>query len=160
MTINHVTALSATQDSQALIEAITSADLITINVWADNLAQIAPVILKELIQRQHLKKPRLNILVCENSFMNGQLLHNEILKAYTYQELINLDSVTTFPNTVVDRIVLDYVTADQHSEAIGDSFELAIESSQLIDPKTPPILATGYTLNLQKYLERKLYIIN
>lgn len=41
LTIDHVTALSATQDSQALIEAIVSADLITTSVWADNLAQIA-----------------------------------------------------------------------------------------------------------------------
>lgn len=160
VTIDHVTALSATQDSQALIEAIVSADLITTSVWADNLAQIAPVILKGLVQRQHLQKSRLNILACENAFMNGQILHDEILKADTQQELIYLDAVAAFPNTVVDRMVLDYVTAGQHSVAIGDSFELAIESSQLVDPKTPPIVGAEYTQNLQKYLERKLYIIN
>src|SRR5690625_7916767 len=43
---------------------------------------------------------------------------------------------------------------------IGVEFELVIEQFNLIDPTERPIEGAIYTDNLQKYLERKIYIIN
>ena len=43
---------------------------------------------------------------------------------------------------------------------IGKDHELVIESDKLTDPANPPIQGAEYTDNLQKFLERKLYVIN
>ncbi|WP_265331644.1 mannitol-1-phosphate 5-dehydrogenase [Enterococcus avium] len=71
-----------------------------------------------------------------------------------------LEQVATFPNTAVDRMVLEDERNGEKVINIGVDFELAIERNKLVDPTSLPIKGAEYTDNLVKYIERKLYIIN
>lgn len=71
-----------------------------------------------------------------------------------------LEQAAAFPNTAVDRMVLEDQRAGEKVINIGVDFELVIERNKLADPATEPIEGAEYTDDLQKYIERKLYIIN
>ena len=158
-TIKHVQAVSSLNED-TVIEQIEDADIITTSVWADNLSKVAPTILKGLKERQKNNKPRINILACENAMFNSELLRDYILKydgGITGEEL---DALAAFPNTAVDRLVLMDYQGENSVINIGKDFELVIEKNKLVDPNHLPIKEAVYTNNLQKYIEKKLYIIN
>ncbi|MGY3750280.1 mannitol-1-phosphate 5-dehydrogenase [Vagococcus acidifermentans] len=159
--INNVKALSSILHFDQVTQELKKADIITTSVWADNLSKIAPLILDGLIQRKAENKPVVNILACENAHFNSEILKNEILKADFENSISNaIDSIATFPNTAIDRMVFDKNVNGKHVVSIGDDFELVIDSTQLAIPDSKPIKGAIYTDNLQQFLERKLYIIN
>ena len=142
-----------------MIQEIVSADILTTAVWADNLSKVAPTISEGLYQRFLLSKKRINVLACENAMFNSEILKKEILKLGQLTEE-QLEQVATFPNTAVDRMVLEDERNGEKVINIGVDFELAIERNKLVDPTSLPIKGAEYTDNLVKYIERKLYIIN
>lgn len=159
-TIDRVRAVSSMSDKAAAVEALAEADLITTSVWADNLSRIAPVLLEGLQARQRLGRSRINILACENAMFNSELLRSSILEVAGEAFSKELDELAAFPNTAVDRLVLEDRRDDRAVIHIGRDHELVIEQSKLAVPGSQPIQGAVYTDNLQKYLERKLYIIN
>lgn len=158
-TIDKVRALSPIENTDEVIAAISTADILTTAVWADNLSKVAPIISDGLYQRFLQTKERINILACENAMSNSEILKKEILKLGQLNES-QLDCVAAFPNTAVDRMVLEDKKNGENVINIGVDFELIIEKSKLADPKVRQIKGAKYTGNLDKYIERKLYIIN
>ena len=158
-TIDRVKALSPIKETEQVIQEIVSADILTTAVWADNLSKVAPTISEGLYQRFLLSKKRINVLACENAMFNSEILKKEILKLGQLTEE-QLEQVATFPNTAVDRMVLEDERNGEKVINIGVDFELAIERNKLVDPTSLPIKGAEYTDNLVKYIERKLYIIN
>lgn len=158
-TIDRVKALSPIEETDKVIQEIVSADILTTAVWADNLSKVAPTISEGLYQRFLQSKGRINVLACENAMFNSEILKKEILKLGQLTEE-QLGKVATFPNTAVDRMVLEDERNGEKVINIGVDFELVIERNKLVDPASSPIKGAEYTDNLVKYIERKLYIIN
>ncbi|GCF93475.1 mannitol-1-phosphate 5-dehydrogenase [Enterococcus florum] len=158
-TIDRVKALSPVDEAAEVIQEIVSANILTTAVWADNLPKVAPMISEGLHQRFLQSKERINVLACENAMFNSEILKKEILKLGQLTE-DQLEQVATFPNTAVDRMVLEDERAGEKVINIGVDFELVIERTKLADPTSLPIKGTEYTDHLVKYIERKLYIIN
>lgn len=140
-----------TQRDEVIRQCIT-ADIITTAVWADNLGKIAPLLLAGLQARQRAGKPKINVIVCENALFNGHILRQELLNLGEKE----VDSLASFPNTAVDRMVLSAERNGKNVIDVGEDFELVIERQALTNPESKPILGATYTDNLQKYLERKL----
>ncbi|HCM85640.1 MULTISPECIES: mannitol dehydrogenase family protein [Enterococcus] len=157
--LTQIHALSSIEDQAEIIKKISTADLITTAVWAENLPKIAPVLLAGLKQRSAINGKRINILACENAMFNSEILRKAIL---TLDNSANewLDHVAAFPNTAVDRMVLASQHDGKKTIDIGRDYELVIEESKLVDPTDKPIKDAVYTTNLQKYIERKLYVVN
>ncbi|MDQ5651890.1 hypothetical protein RCE89_20385 [Klebsiella pneumoniae] len=149
-------ALSPVTQRDEVIRQCITADIITTAVWADNLGKIAPLLLAGLQARQRAGKPKINVIVCENALFNGHILRQELLNLGEKE----VDSLASFPNTAVDRMVLSAERNGKNVIDVGEDFELVIERQALTNPESKPILGATYTDNLQKYLERKLYIIN
>lgn len=152
-------ALSSIEDQEAIIEQISTTDLITTAVWAENLPKVAPVLLQGLKKRRENGAARVNILACENAMFNSEILRKAILELDTSAEKW-VDKVAAFPNTAVDRMVLASEHGGKKTIDIGRDHELVIEESKLVDPADKPIKEAVYTTNLKKYIERKLYVVN
>jgi len=157
--IKPVSALSTIKQADDCIREIVDADIITTSVWANNLPKIAPLLAKGLKARLEAGRPRVNVLACENAMFGTDILK----KAMADSGIITteqLDKIAGFPNTAVDRVVLGGEKNGRPIVNIADYNELAVEETKLVDPEDKPIAGAHYTDNLQKFLERKLYVIN
>ena len=158
--IRNCTAWSPLTDKAKILSLFIEADIITTSVWADNLAKIAPLIMEGLKNRQRHRKGRINIIPCENALFNGDILRRALLSLADGLPERELDALAAFPNTAVDRLVLNSRRDGRDTVDIGVEHELVIERGRLAIPAVLPITGAVYTDNLQKYLERKLYVIN
>jgi len=158
--INRVRALSSISNEEEVIREIVEADLITTSVWANNLPKIAPVLAKGLKRRLEEGKPRVNVLACENAMFGTDILKQSMVLDDSSITGTELDQIAGFPNTAVDRVVIGGVKNGKMIVNIADYHELAVEEDKLVDKDAKPIVSARYTDNLQKYLERKLYVIN
>lgn len=157
--IGHVCALSPVTQADKVTDAIIEADLLTTAVLADNFPKIARSISLGLKARLDHGKERIDLIPCENALMCGDLLKKEILNEGILSEE-ELDRAVAITNTAVDRMVFDVNRDGRNGIEVGKAYELVIDSSKLKNPQVIPIQGAVYTDNLQKYLERKLYVIN
>nr|WP_283248115.1 hypothetical protein [Bacillus sp. FJAT-50079] len=102
----------------------------------------------------------MNVLACENALFASDILKKAILDSQVPITLDELKQIACFPNTAVDRMVFEVEINGGKAVEIGNDYELVIEKSKLTNPLKEPIKGAIYTTNLQKYLERKLYITN
>lgn len=158
--IDHVNALSSIKQEGEVIAAIVEADVITTSVWANNLPKIAPVLAKGLKARLEAGKSRVNVLACENAMFGTDILKKAMADSAAGITEKELDQIAGFPNTAVDRVVISGEKDGKAIVNIADYHELAVEELKLVNPMDKPIKSARYTDNLQKYLERKLYVIN
>ncbi|MCP1224201.1 mannitol dehydrogenase [Sebaldella sp. S0638] len=158
-TITNVKAVLLT-DTGKIADEITGADLVTVSVWVDNLPGVAVPLLEGLKKRYGKNAERLNVLTCENAIHNGSILRNEVLKLDAAFTENMLDKTAAFPDTAVERMVLASERNGVRSVDIGLEHELVIEKTKLADPESKPVKGAVYTENMDKYIERKLFIIN
>ena len=159
-TIDHVRAISSVTQEAEVIRAICNADVVTTSVWVNNLPKIAPVLSKGLKMRYQENQPKINVMACENAMFGTDILKHAILEADDELTEELLDNLAAFPNTAVDRVVIGEKKDGKDIVNIADYHELAIEETKLVNPQEKPIANARYTDNLQKFLERKLYVIN
>lgn len=157
--ISPVRALSTLTQAEACIEEIKKAAVITTSVWANNLPKIAPLLARGLKARLAAGGARVNVLACENAMFGTDILKKAMAESGLITEE-ELDAIAGFPNTAVDRVVLGGEKNGRPIVNIADYHELAVEETKLVDPAKKPIKGAHYTDNLQKFLERKLYVIN
>lgn len=158
--IDHVKALSSITQLNDVIHEIVNADIITTSVWANNLPKIAPTLAQGLKARLQANKPKINVLACENAMFGTDILKKAMVDCDINISEEELNQIACFPNTAVDRVVIAGEKEGKAIVNIADYHELAIEEPKLVDVKQKPIENARYTDNLQKYLERKLYVIN
>jgi len=158
-TIDNVRGVSSRLAPKQAIEEIATADLITTSVWADNLRHIAPLLAAGLAARNSRKAKRVNVIAAENAMRNSELLRAEILNTGVLTET-DLDTSAAFPNTAVDRLVLESEKNGHHVLDVGRDHELVIDKMALADPNIEPIAGAIYSDDVIAYIERKLYIIN
>lgn len=159
-TIDRVNALSSIKDEEKVIQCIVEADLITTSVWANNLPRIAPTLAKGLQARMKAGKAKVNVLACENAMFGTEILRRAMADCSVDMSEEQLNQIGCYPNTAVDRVVLGVEREGRLAVNVADYHELAIEQNKLIDPYSTPIQGARYTDNLQKFLERKLYVVN
>lgn len=87
------------------------------------------------------------------------MLKKELLKTGILTEE-ELDKIAGIPSTAVDRMVFAADRDGRDGIDVGNTFELVIEKEQLVDPDAEPIKDAEYADNLDKYLERKLCVVN
>ena len=157
--IDHVRGLCSLTQEDAVIDAIVGADFVTTAVWANNLPKVAPIIAKGLAKRLQAGKEKINVMACENAIRATDILKKEILSTGILTEQ-QADSIACFPNTAVDRMVFTVEVDGIRGVEVGPDYELPIEQNRLVDPASKPIKGAEYTDNLDKYLQRKLYVVN
>lgn len=158
--IDNVDAIALLDDPDQALTAIVNADIVTTSVWANNLSKIAPLLADALIARRAARRPRLNVLACENAMFASSTLRKEILASGRGLSESQLDELAAFPNTAVDRVVLAGNQGGTQTVDVADYFELAVERGALVHPDQPPIHGATYVEDLESYLVRKLYVVN
>lgn len=157
--IDKVSALSPITQPEEVSKAIVDADLVTTAVIADNFPKIANNLAAGLKARLDAGKERVNVIPCENAFYCGVMLKEELLKTGLLTEE-ELETIAAVPSTAVDRMVFAADRDGRDGIDVGNTFELVIEKNKLVDPDAEPIKDAEYTGNLDKYLERKLCVVN
>ena len=157
--IDKVSALSTINQGQEVIDEIVNADLVTTAVIVDNFPKIAGLLAKALKARLDAGKEKVNVIACENAPYCGNMLASELVKTGEITEE-ELNQIAAIPNQVVDRMVFNYEENGRVGIEVGKGYELVIEKNRLVDPESEPIKGAHYTGNIEKYLERKLYVVN
>ena len=158
-TIGNVRAVSSVAHAKEAAEELATADIITTSVWSDNFRHIASLLAAGLAQRLDSGGPAVNVIACENAMLNGDLLRAEVLAVWDRTDG-ELDSVASFPNTAVDRLVIAETVEGASVIKVGAVYELVVERDRLVDPDSTPIEGAVYADDVVSYIERKLYVIN
>ena len=89
------------------VENIRQADIITTALGANILKYIAPVIAKGINERIIKNKKPLNIIACENMIGASSKLEELVYKHFDELKIKELKKYISFPNSAVDRIILN-----------------------------------------------------
>ena len=157
--IDHVRALSTLGDKEKLLWELAHCDVITTSVWPNNLPKIAPLLCEGLLLRHQLKKEKVQVLACENAIFASDLLKEEVLKS-AKDHASQIQQTAVFVNTAIARMVIDGEENGHKFVKIADDYELVIAENELLAREEHPIAGGLYTSHLQKYIERKLFIVN
>ena len=149
------TALNSAKETEALVAAIASADVVTTAVGAHILKFVAPVIAQGIATRAAEAKP-LAVMACENAINATDILAAEIAKNYAGSDLAQR---TIFANTAVDRIVPNQAADAGLDVTVETYFEWAIETPPFGDA-VPDIPGVTWVPDLEPYIERKLFTVN
>lgn len=158
--IDNVSALSSITQREEVLETIAEAAIVTTSVMFTNLPKIAPTVAEGLKRRVGTGREKIPVLACENAIMGTSAFKQQIIDTgiITAEEL---DQVATFPNVAVDRMVFDSTHGSSKTGVdASDAFELAVERLKLPDPNKEPIKDAEYVDDLEKFLQRKIYMIN
>lgn len=158
--IDNVSALCSKNDSdlEKIYEKITQAEIITTSVRVENLDSTSKIIAKGLEQKYPDDK-KVNIMAFENAYRASDILKEDIIKNSSLSAE-QIEEIATFPNTVTDRIVQNKEVDDKPVVEISDDFEAVIEQPKLADPSSKPVKDAEYTDDIDKMLERKLFLVN
>ncbi len=155
--IDNILAYSSITEADQVIKEINQAKVITTSVMATNLAKIAPLLAKGLKSRVSQGKEKVVVMACENAMHGTDILVQAMLDSGEITQA-ELDEVGIYPNTAVDRMVFDGEHNGHKGIDIGVNYELAIEKDKLGDFE--PIKGAEYTSDLDRHLQRKIYMIN
>lgn len=155
--IDNIIAYSSISQPEKVIEEINNAKVITTSVMATNLPKIAPLLAKGLKSRVGQGKDKVTVMACENAMHGTDILVKAMIDSGEITEA-ELNEVGVYPNTAVDRMVFDGEHNGHKGIDIGVNYELAIEKDKLVDPE--PIKGAEYTSDLDRHLQRKIYMIN
>ena len=158
--IDNVSALCSTNDSdlEKIYEKITQAEIITTSVRVENLDSTSKIIAKGL-ERKYPDDKKVNIMAFENAYRASDILKEDIIKNSSLSAE-QIEEIATFPNTVTDRIVQNKEVDGKPVVEISDDFEAVIEQTKLDDPTSKPVKDAEYTDDIDKMLERKLFLVN
>lgn len=150
-------AIDSSADAQAVIDEVSTADVVTTAVGPTILRFVAPHIIAGLPLRDP-SAPPLQIMACENGINATDLLRDEMRQ----QAGDGWDAVSAravFANTAADRIVPAQPPGEGVDVTVEPFYEWAIERHPFGD--TPPhIPGAHFVDDLAPYIERKLFTVN
>ena len=158
--IDNVSALCSTKDEdlEKIYEKITEAEIITTSVRVENLDSTSKIIAKGL-EKRNPDDEKVNIMAFENAYRASDILKEYIIKNSSLSAE-QIEEIATFPNTVTDRIVQNKEVDGKPVVEISDDFEAVIEQAKLADSSSKPVKDAEYTDDIDKMLERKLFLVN
>lgn len=154
--IENVTGLNNTTEAEAVVDAISQADLVTTAIGPNILPKIAELLAKG-IEKRLAENPRpLDIVACENMIGGSTYLGKEVTKYIVNQAAF--EKWVGFPDAAVDRIVPEQHHVDPLFVQVEPFSEWIIQETHT---KTPIRLnGVEYVENLEPYIERKLFSVN
>lgn len=156
--IDNVLAVDSSTD--AVVEKIKEAEIITTAVGLRILKFIAPAIAKGIVARKNagIEAP-LNIVACENGLMATSQLKEHVLSNLEDADKEWCLAHVGFPNCSVDRIVPPVRSESPIDVAVEKYFEWNVEEKAFVGP-APKIEGMNLADNLLAYVERKLFTLN
>lgn len=157
--VDQVTALNSLSETEKVLKAIETADILTTSVGASNLVKIAPTLAKGLKKRFDQKRS-INILANENIINASDNLKAAVYALLSAEEAAVFDQFAYFVNTAIDRQSLGKNVDGKAVAVVEPYYEWVINRRQL-DPATSFDLTHVVLIDeMQPYIERKLYIVN
>ena len=156
--ISGVSAVDSSTD--AVVEKIKEAELITTAVGLRILQFIAPAIAKGIVARKEagIEAP-LNIIACENGLMASSRLKEAVLSHLDEAQAAWCAEHVGFPDCSVDRIVPPVRSENTIDVAVEKYYEWNVEEKAFVGP-APKIDGMNLADNLLAYIERKLFTLN
>ena len=156
--ISGVSAVDSSTD--AVVEKIKEAELITTAVGLRILQFIAPAISKGIVARKEagIEAP-LNIIACENGLMASSRLKEAVLSHLDEAQAAWCAEHVGFPDCSVDRIVPPVRSENPIDVAVEKYYEWNVEEKAFVGP-APKIDGMNLADNLLAYIERKLFTLN
>lgn len=150
-------AINSATDASALVDEISTADVVTTAVGPTILKFVAPHIVAGLGLRDPAAAP-LHVMACENAIGATDTLREEMAAAAgDGWEAVSGRAV--FANTAVDRIVPAQEPGGGIDVTVEPFFEWAIERGPFGD-NPPNIPGAHFVDDLTPYIERKLFTVN
>ncbi|MDJ0347800.1 mannitol-1-phosphate 5-dehydrogenase [Cryobacterium sp. PH29-G1] len=151
-------AINSATDTEALIEEIATADVVTTAVGPNILKFVAPVIAAGLARRSPSRSP-LAVMACENAINATDLLAEHVHSNVTGADWPALSARAAFANTAVDRIVPNQAADAGLTVTVEAFYEWVIERGAF-GHEIPEIPGATFVDNLEPYIERKLFTVN
>lgn len=154
-------------NEEAVVQAVAEADVITTAVGKEALQKVAPLIAKGLAKKLRLSRisyEPLHIIViaCENVNENTSYLKSLIAPHITPKEWIEIETLVSFPNCVVDRIIPNLPPeklTHPLAVAVEEYAQFAVDKTALKE-RVLDIPGVELTDNIQGVLEQKLFTLN
>ncbi len=148
-------------NTQDVIQAITDATLITTAVGKDALQFIIPTLQQWLLQR--IKQWNHNdclvtTIAFENIHWNTEYLKSLILKWLSSEDQKKITDHVQFPNSLVDRIVPNYLWENILDVCVEDYYQIAIDGNAVDAP--PHLHGIQITPDLDALADQKLFTLN
>ena len=156
-TVTGFRAFNSASQEAAVVEEISTADVVTTAVGPHILKFVAPVIARGLAARP-TDLPPLHVMACENAINATDLLHTAILSAWD-NSAGDLDAIAVFANTAVDRIVPNQAPGQGLDVTVETFYEWVIDRTPF-GGKVPTIPGATFVDELGPYIERKLFTVN
>ncbi|MCD5003024.1 mannitol-1-phosphate 5-dehydrogenase [Enterococcus saccharolyticus] len=158
--VSNVNGLNNQTEPEAVIAAISHADLVTTAIGPNILPFIAELIAKGIQKRRaaDITTP-FDVIACENMIGGSQFLFSKVREYLTEEDLSYVEEFVGFPNAAVDRIVPIqhhedplFVSVEPFSEWVVDATKCKNQTLQLD--------GVLYVEDLEPYIERKLFSVN
>ncbi|MGB3634908.1 MAG: mannitol-1-phosphate 5-dehydrogenase [Rubrobacteraceae bacterium] len=157
-TVDKVTALHSRDDSDAVVEKLAGADLITTAVGPNVLPIISELLAEGLTARTREGGSPVNVIACENMVGGSEALHGYVMQHIDSENTSVVEDVASFPNAAVDRIVPEQST-EGLDVTVEPFYEWVVDESQVTGEK-PDVDGITYVEDLSPYIERKLFTVN
>ena len=156
--ITNISGVNSTTD--AVVEEIAKADIITTAVGVVILPRIAPAIAKGIAARHaaSLNEP-LNIIACENAVRASSQLKEHVLQHLNEEQKAYCAKWVGFPDCSVDRIVPPVRSENPIDVVVEAFYEWNVEQQSFVG-EVPHIAGMNLADNLIAYIERKLFTLN
>ncbi|MGX7106202.1 mannitol-1-phosphate 5-dehydrogenase [Hutsoniella sourekii] len=160
MTVNQVNGINNGQEPEAVIQAISQANIVTTAIGPNILPYIAELICRGLKARQEQGiQEALDIIACENMIGGSQFLKEKV-QAFADESLLDyIETYIGFPNAAVDRIVPIQSHEDPLFVSVEPFKEWVIDATQSKN-KEIRLDEVLYVEDLEPYIERKLFSVN
>ena len=145
---------------ESVVEALSTADLVTTAIGPNILPFIANLIAQGIEARRHAGNTQpLDVLACENMIGGSAFLFEEIKKHLSEEGLTFTETFVGLPNAAVDRIVPAQSHDDPLFVVVEPFNEWVVETKGM---KRPELRLNGvhYEENLEPFIERKLFSVN
>ena len=156
--ITNISGVNSTTD--AVIEQIVDAQIITTAVGVVILPRIAPAIAKGIVARRAagVAEP-LNIIACENAVRASSQLKEHVLALLEGEDKEYCLKWVGFPDCSVDRIVPPVRSENPVDVVVEAFYEWNVEQASFVG-EVPQIAGMNLADNLLAYVERKLFTLN
>lgn len=159
VSVNNIQGLNNLTHPDAVIEAITEADLVTTAIGPSILPKIASLLAEGLELRLTKEAAPLSVIACENMAGASSYLETEVTAHISEEKLSEFHKLFGFPNAAVDRIAPDQTQEDTLDVHVEPYFEWIVETADF-KGKKPEVEGITFVNALQPYIERKLFTVN
>lgn len=145
-------------DSEAVIEAIVTADIVFTAVGIDNISSITPHIVGGLLRRAEQGGRLLNIIASENLPGAGDYLRHQIIQGCSGSgKAVLVNKTVGFSSALTTRIMTSGKTINDFT--IDNHGDMVIDSRGLIEA-LPEMINTSISTEFDALFMAKLYTIN